>query len=151
MSKYSTDHNGITVGYDNVFFYRDAEGELRDFGAILVFEPMYPLKINSLNYNLESFATQLVWHRKMFHFPTIEPLMSSGKLFHVMRPWFEKWLNENTPGWGTPPISADHSREAPSVFFPQLKQARAFRHKIADLLAGMPDVRKGTLHGKKST
>lgn len=150
MTKYSTDRNGITIGYDNLFSYCNAAGESVYFPTILVFESMFPDQINTLNYNLDSFATQMVWSKKTFHFPTTDSLMSSRKQGYVMNSWFEKWLNENAPGWGTPPILADYSREAPKVFFLKLKQARTFRRLVADLLRGMPDVRKATLDGKKS-
>lgn len=149
MTKYSTDRNGITIGYGNLFSYNNSAGEMKHFSAILIFEPMFPNQINSLNYNLNSFATQMVWSEKTFLFPTTDLLMPSEKQSYVINSWFEEWLNENAPGWGTPPILADRGRESPKVFFSKVKQARAFRKLISDFLCGMPDVHKGTLGSKK--
>ena len=151
MSKYSTDRNGVTIGWDNVFFYRDQFEEFHDFNAIVAFENLYAEKINSLNYNLESFASQLVLRDKTYVFPTAGELLhwQYRKTFRVVSPWWVKWLDDNAPGWGTPPPKVLASRESATVFFKKVGQARKFREMIAKQLVGFPPVRMSTLHGRK--
>lgn len=149
MSKYVTDRNGITIGWDNLFFFRDLNGEMQDFRAIVVFEKMYPSRITTLNYRLESFAIQLAWRDRKFVFPTTGTFETSSTIRKVLSPWYEKWLDENAPGWGVPPQRAAFDSEAPTIFFTKISHARKFRAIIADHLEGMPSVKTGTLHGKK--
>jgi hypothetical protein len=142
MSKYVTDRNGVTIGYDNTFFYWDEWDDMHHFGAIVTFQPIYLKQINSLNYDLNSYAHQLCFKRRKYHWPTTALFMPHGTT-HAYRlsDWWVRWLDKNTPGWGYPPVGPDRERSQ-AVFFKRLKDARLFRAEIAKHLEGVPPVPK---------
>lgn len=152
MTHYSTDRNGITIGWGNIFAYRELD-ETKYFRSILVFENLYPSNINSLNYNLVSFAEQMVWEERSFAVPTTDQTPGffdwSYEIKKVVKEWWVNWLDQYTPGWGIRPISLERSNESPCLFFPKVSQARKLRDTIAYHLEGMPPVKTSTLNGKK--
>lgn len=148
MTQYVTDKNGVTLASGNVFSFRK-DGNLHSFSSMLVFENLYVDNINSLNCDLQSFSTQLVWYRRRFIFPTLDNFRYEHHEM-VLKPWWVKWLNDNTPGWEVPPIVFDRSRENPTIFFQKVSDARKMKKFIAEQLKGAPNVTCALLFSRKS-
>ena len=131
MSKYVKKPHGLIIGSDNLFSYRDEEGKMHHFPALVGVHRLYFDNYSTLHAGIRSTAEQL-----LFTPVVIEKEMggfSYEATAYRLKSYWLRWLDENCPGWGYPPLN---DTDLPSLFFAKRKHALAFANHVADVLKG---------------
>jgi len=133
MSSYNKKPHGMVIGRSNNFFYRDEDGDMRNFPCIVSISELYFDNYTSLHAGIRSTAEQLLFDSVLVPDGTM-----GGHIFHKtmyrLRPYWIGWLDENCPGWGYPPV--ENSDPVPSIFFSMYRHAKAFTEHVAEVLKG---------------
>lgn len=138
MTRYVDHPHGITIGSDNVFFYRDEEDEMQEYPCILWPRRYHFDEINCVNVSVRSHAQQLIWNEIVEREPVEykgEIIGHSDKVRHELTRWARNWCENNAPGWGVAPSRTNEPN--PSIFFAKRKHAVAFSREIQRMLKGM--------------
>ena len=135
MSRYTTNKAGITIGSDNVFFFRDANGKMKDFNCILSLRSYDFDQISSANYIIKTPARQLVITERPAN--SEDQVISQDdhqRIVYEVSERFVSWLDKNAPGWGVPPSCRPCDF---AIFFKKRRQAVAFREEVMRHLKGI--------------
>lgn len=133
MSRYVKKPHGLTIGSDNVFFYRDSNDKMRDFPCIVSVSQLYFENYSSLHAGILSSAEQLLFYPVKISTGWLGNFELTDTR-HRLRNYWVDWLDANCPGWGYPPPK--HSDRNPPIFFAKRKHALAFTQHVAALLKG---------------
>lgn len=132
MSKYVTKKHGITIGSDNIFFYRDEKDYFHDFKCIVSISRLYFDGYSTLHVGIRSTAEQLLFYPEKIKISRFG--YSLDATCYRLKNYWVQWLNENCPGWGYPPMR--ENEPVPNIFFMKRKHALAFYNHIDELLKG---------------
>jgi len=132
MSRYVTKKNGIRIGSDNVFFYKDENDEIRDFPCIVSIAPLFFDNYSTHHAFIRSTAEQLLFNPGIYTDNRFG--YEETKTMYRLDDWWVRWLDANCPGWGYPP--PHNSDRVPCLFFAKRKHALAFANEVARILQG---------------
>jgi hypothetical protein len=133
MSNYIKKPHGMMIGRSNNFFYRDEDGDMRDFPCIVGISVLYFNRYSSLHAGIRSTAEQLLFDSVLVADTSLGDF-KFHKTMYRLRPYWIGWLDENCPGWGYPPVK--HADSVPSIFFSMYRHAKAFTEHVAYFLEG---------------
>ena len=149
MTRYTRSSQGVVVGYNNTFFFRDIDGSVPTFKAILWVEG-YQHDHDSHRWadtiTLKTPAEQLVYTETFYRWPTSgrDFMLGSKTLHTVLTPKVRKWLETENIRFSTRPIRTPTLgygfEETTPIFFHRVKDARWLRDKIEDSLKGFPKI-----------
>jgi hypothetical protein len=140
MSRYVDKKHGVIIGSDNVFFYRDEDGEFHDFNAVLWLKNFAFDPHTTNNCFIRTPAFQLLWQESKIEIPETFGDVSFKREIRVFQPSnaAHRWCDQNAPGWGHRPLTRDYD-PTPTFFFKRRKDALAMSKWIDETLKGCPN------------
>lgn len=133
MSQYIKKPHGLIIGRGDIFFYRDADGDFREFPALVRVLSLTFDRFTTLHAGIRSVVEQLIFDTALI---TDESIVGGLNLLVKcrLRPYWIGWLDENCPGWGYPP--PENADRVPPIYFSMYRHAKAFTQHVAYLLEG---------------
>lgn len=137
MSIYQNLENGLMMGLDNGFAYRDADGTFHVFPVIVYVRPYEFDQPHWANISIRTPAQQLIWKPV----PFAEPWGLGGeegsipKIHYILTEHAQRWLDKNAPGWAVDPAISDERN--PEIFFEEQEHAIEFDRWVGEMLKGM--------------
>jgi hypothetical protein len=134
MSRYIRKAHGLSYG-NNIYACRAENGEMVTFTYVLTIDA-YQGADSMLNFEIRTPAEQLLFAKRTIYLPVSgkAALLQSEIDIFELKPFFRKWLDENTAGWGIRAQLTDMI-EVPELYFHRRKDVLAFINLIDEQIS----------------